>query len=61
LADGGANSRHMMTKYGILDFDGEVVRWTFTKPSDCYQYITIKVKKIKKPGIDWSNYEPALF
>ena len=50
-----------MTKYGILDFDGEVVRWTYSKPSSCYEFITVKVKKIKKPGIDWSNFEPALF
>lgn len=48
-----------MKRYGILDDDGQVIRWVWDKPSACYQYI---VKKIpRKPPIDWNNFEPALF
>lgn len=46
-------------KYGILDEEGAVVRWTYDKPSSAYQFVTVKI--VRKPPVDWSNFEPALF
>lgn len=49
------------TQYGILDEEGKVIRWTWDKPSDGYEYVTREVEVVKKPVIDWDNFEPALF
>lgn len=46
-------------RYGILDDDNTVVRWVYDKPSADYRYIVQKI--VKKPAIDWNNFEPALF
>ena len=48
-----------MTRYGILDDFGEVLRWQWSKPSSNYRYIVQKVKRAQ--AIDWDNFEPALF
>lgn len=50
-----------MIKYGILDYAGKVVRWVWEKPSDAYQYITVKIKRTRKPRIDLSQVEEAPF
>ena len=50
-----------MIKYGILDYAGKVVRWVWDKPSDAYQYITVKIKRTRKPRIDLSQVEEAPF
>lgn len=48
-----------LTRYGILDDFGEVVRWTYEKPSDGIMYLI----EVTKPHyeIDWNNFEEALF
>lgn len=52
-----------MIKYGILDEEGNIVRWTNTRPDKkIYKYVVVKTKP--KPGkfpIDWSNFEPSIF
>lgn len=50
-----------MIKYGILDCFGHVVRWVWEKPSDAYQYITVKIKRQRKPRIDLSQLPEAPF
>jgi len=47
------------TRYGILDGFGDVIRWTWDKPSSNGKYITERVKVA--PVIDWSDFEPALY
>jgi hypothetical protein len=49
-----------MIKYGILDGFGHVVRWVYEKPSDIYQFVTVKIKKTRKARIDLSKFEEAL-
>lgn len=44
-------------KYGILDEDNKVVRWVLNKPTNDYQYITVKIEKPKK--LDLSQFEDA--
>jgi len=46
-------------QYGILDDEGNVVRWLWTKPA--YPHIERKVKRLKKPKIDLAKFETALF
>jgi len=46
-------------QYGILDDEGVVVRWLWTKPP--YPHIERKVKRLKKPKIDLAKFETALF
>jgi len=49
-----------MTRYGILDDIGIVIRWVYDKPSSQYQYITQRIARPKrKPPIDWTNFEAA--
>ena len=48
-----------MIQYGILDDDGAVVRWVWHKPD--YPHITRRVTRSRKPRIDLSQYEAALF
>lgn len=50
-----------MIKYGILDEMGAVIRWVWEKPSDAYQYITVKIKRTRKPRIDLSQLPEAPF
>lgn len=51
-----------VTRYGILDDFGEVIRWQWEKPASHYRYITERIKRPKRrPPIDWSNFEPAPF
>lgn len=49
-----------MIKYGILDFYGHVVRWVWDKPPEHYQYVTVKIKRQRKPRLDLSQYPEAL-
>jgi hypothetical protein len=37
-----------------------VVRWVYEKPSDIYQFVTVKIKKTRKARIDLSKFEEAL-
>lgn len=48
-----------MKRYGILDDDDKVIRWVWDKPSDSYRFIVQKIPK--KPAIDLSQFEEALF
>lgn len=48
-----------LTRYGILDDFGEVVRWTYEKPSDGVIYLVEITKPLHE--IDWENFEEALF
>ena len=50
-----------MIRYGILDYAGKVVRWVWERPADHYQYITVKIKRTRKPRIDLSQVEEAPF
>lgn len=50
-----------MIKYGILDYMGKVVRWVWDKPADHYKFVTVKIKRKRKPRIDWSKVEEAPF
>jgi len=46
-------------KYGILDDEGQVVRWVWEKPP--YPHIVQKFKRPRKPKLDLSNVPDALF
>ncbi len=47
-----------LTRYGILDDEGQIVRWTYEQPSDSVTYLI----EITKPHeIDWENFEESLF
>ena len=46
----------MSTKYGILDCNGEVIRWLNYKTSKHYKYVTVK-----KPKINLDDFEEELF
>jgi len=46
-----------MIRYGILDDEGQVVRWVWVKPP--YPHIVQKPKR--KPKFDFTNFEPAPF
>jgi hypothetical protein len=48
-----------MTKYGILDDEGKVIRWVWDKPP--YPHIVQKIKRKRKPKLDLSNIQEALF
>ncbi len=50
-----------MIKYGILDYRGKVVRWVWEKPADHYKFITVKIKRTRKPRIDLSQVPDAPF
>jgi hypothetical protein len=46
-------------RYGILDDDGQVVRWIWYAPDPTlYRFI---IERITKPKLDLSQLEPALF
>ena len=46
-------------RYGILDGFGEVVRWSWNKPSKNYKFIIERIKD--KPAIDFAGMESAPF
>ncbi len=50
-----------MIKYGILDDDGFVVRWVWERPGAGYEYVTVKIKRQRKPPVDLSQFEDAPF
>lgn len=50
-----------MTKFGILDDDDNVIRWVWDRPGSGYRYVTVKIPRQRKPKIDLSKFEPALF
>lgn len=50
-----------MIKYGVLDDEGELVRWVWERPSELYRFIVVRVKRERRPRIDPSQFEPAPF
>jgi|DEB19_MinimDraft_3_1074340.scaffolds.fasta_scaffold12572_5 hypothetical protein len=48
-----------LTRYGILDDDGHLVRWTYEQPADGVMYLIEVTKPLHE--IDWNNFEEALF
>jgi hypothetical protein len=52
-------ARMNLTRYGILDDMGEIVRWTYEKPTDGVIYLIEITKPLHE--IDWDNFEEALF
>ena len=46
-------------RYGILDDEGNVVRWVWEKPT--YPHIVQKIKRQQKKKLDLSNVPDALF
>ena len=46
-------------RYGILDDEGNVVRWVWEKPP--YPHIVQKIKRQRKKKLDLSNVPDALF
>lgn len=48
-----------MTRYGILDDEGKVVRWVWEKPP--YPHIVERIKRQRKPKLDLSAVPDALF
>jgi len=48
-----------MKRYGILDDEGQVIRWVWEKPP--YPHIVQKIKRKRKPKLDLSNIPEALF
>ena len=55
--------RSQMIKFGILDDDGHIIRWTWERPGPGYEFVEVKVRRERpqKPRIDWTNFEPAPF
>lgn len=48
-----------LTRYGILDDMGELVRWTYEKPANGVMYL---IEVVAPPhAIDWDDFEEALF
>lgn len=46
-------------KYGILDDEGNVIRWVWFAPP--YPHVVVKVPRRRKPKLDLSNVPDALF
>lgn len=46
-------------KYGILDDEGNVIRWVWEKPP--YPHIVQKIKRQSKPKLDLSKVPDAFF
>jgi len=48
-----------LTRYGILDDEGQLIRWTYQKPADGAFYLV----EVTTPAheIDWQNFEEAVF
>jgi hypothetical protein len=49
----------MLLKYGILDDEGNVVRWVWHMPP--YAHVVVKVKRKHKPKLDLSQCQEAPF
>ena len=49
-----------MTKFGILDDFGEVIKWVWERPTN-REYITVKVPKPRKPKSNLASLPDALF
>jgi len=49
----------MLLKYGILDDEGNVIRWVWFEPP--YPHVVVKVKRKRQPKLDLSNALEALF
>ena len=49
----------MLLKYGILDDEGNVIRWVWHMPP--YAHVVVKVKRKRQPKLDLSNAPEALF
>lgn len=50
-----------MLKYGLLDDEGELVRWVWERPSEQYRFIVVRVKRERRARVDLSQFEPAPF
>jgi hypothetical protein len=48
-----------MTRYGLLDESGEVIRWVWERPPAGVPYITEYTRLA--PRVDWDDFEEALF
>jgi len=48
-----------LTRYGILDENNQLIRWTYEKPSDSVTYLIEITKPLHE--IDWENFEESLF
>lgn len=46
-------------RYGILDDENRVIRWVWFKPP--YPHVVEKVKRPRKPKLDFSKCQEALF
>jgi len=46
-------------RYGILDDEGKVIRWVWHMPP--YPHIVQKTKRQRKPKLDLSKAQEALF
>ena len=46
-------------RYGILDDEGKVIRWVWSVPP--YPHIVQKIKRKRKPKLDLSKAQEALF
>ena len=49
----------MILKYGILDDEGNVIRWVWHMPP--YAHVVVKVKRQRKPKLDLSQCQEAPF
>lgn len=50
-----------MLKYGLLDDEGELVRWVWERPSEQYRFIVVRVPRVRRPRFDPTQFEPAPF
>lgn len=48
-----------MLKYGILDDEGNVIRWVWSVPP--YPHVAVKVPRPRKPKLDLSGVPDAPF
>jgi hypothetical protein len=46
-------------RYGILDDEGQVIRWVWTVPP--YPHVVERIKRKRKPKLDLSQVPDALF
>jgi hypothetical protein len=46
-------------RYGILDYEGKVIRWVWSVPP--YPHIVEKIKRKRKLKLDLSKAQEALF
>lgn len=50
-----------MTRYGLLDESGEVIRWVWQCPPAGVPYTTQDMPVTRPEAIDWNNFEEAPF